>query len=257
MALIWVLGRTEMQFWNFDRGDLSPGWRWVEIIETWRDINVSHPSRSQLISMQVSIYMRLTSIQVVLQLNPESHIFVSSQSSFWLTPMHRLTSICVPKFFKSFCNQVMLASHIHQFHVSHPSRSRELLLSSTLVLVRTPLHIQVSRCVSQPNPGPISLPIEVLQLHLNSIQITYQLCLAYKMYISPPSMCTLTAIEVHWLASHLHPGHVSLSSWSSLTLILVTIIASHLHQALIIPPSRYRGICVSLPSSSSQLHPGP
>ena len=37
------------------------------------------------------------------------------------------------------------------------------------------------------------------------------------MYISPPSMCTLTAIEVHWLASHLHPGNVSLASWSSLT----------------------------------------
>ena len=57
MALIWVLGGTEMLFWNFDRGDLSPGWRWVEIIETWRDINVSHPSRSQLNSMQVSIYV--------------------------------------------------------------------------------------------------------------------------------------------------------------------------------------------------------
>ena len=56
MALIWVLGGTEMLFWNFDRSDLSPGWRWVEIIETWHDINVSHPSRSQLISMQVSIY---------------------------------------------------------------------------------------------------------------------------------------------------------------------------------------------------------
>ena len=57
MALIWVLGGTEMLFWNFDRGDLSPGWRWVEIIETWCDINVSHPSRSQLNSMQVSIYV--------------------------------------------------------------------------------------------------------------------------------------------------------------------------------------------------------
>ena len=69
------------------------------------------------------------------------------------------------------------------------------------------------------------------------------------MYISPPSMCTLTAIEVHWLASHLHQGHVSLASWSSLTLILVTIIASQLHQGPTIPPSRYRGICVSLPST--------
>ena len=87
------------------------------------------------------------------------------------------------------------------------------------------------------------------ELHLNSIQITYQLCLAYEMYISPPSMCTLTVTEVHWLASHLHPGHVSLASWSSLTLILVTIIASQLHQGPTISPSRYRGICVSLPSA--------
>ena len=77
------------------------------------------------------------------------------------------------------------------------------------------------------------------------------------MYISPPSMCTLTAIKVHWLAAHLHPGHVSLASWSSLTLILVTIIASQLHQGPTIPPSRYRGICVSLPSTPSQLHPDP
>ena len=69
------------------------------------------------------------------------------------------------------------------------------------------------------------------------------------MYISPPSMCTLTAIEVHWLASHLHPGNVSLASWSSLTLILVTIIASQFHQGPTIPPSRYWGICVSLPST--------
>ena len=224
---------------------------------------------------------------------------------------------------------MILASHIHPFHVSHPTSSRELLLSSILV---PPLHIQVSRCVSQPNPGPISLPslnicipspprprltqfrshftsinitiivyhlhpIEVSlpsrscltwiqvprylcnlhsctisppsrcthlhlsstqspshlqlkswELHLNAIQITYQLCQAYEMHISPPSMCPLTAIEVHWLASHLHPGHVSLASWSSVTLILVTIIASQLHQGPIIPPFRYRGICVSLPS---------
>ena len=49
--------------------------------------------------------------------------------------------------------------------------------------------------------------------------------------------------------NHLHPNHVSLASWSSLSLILVTIIASQLHQGPSIPPSRYRGICVSLPST--------
>ena len=53
MALIWVQGGTEMLFWNFDRSDLSPGWRWVEIIETWRDMNVSPPSRSRLTFMRV------------------------------------------------------------------------------------------------------------------------------------------------------------------------------------------------------------
>ena len=50
---------------------------------------------------------------------------------------------------------MMLAFHIHPFHVSLPSRSRELLISSILV---PPQHIQVSRCVSQPNPGPITHP---------------------------------------------------------------------------------------------------
>ena len=181
MALIWVLGGTEMLFWNFDRGDLLPGWRCVEIIETWRDTNVSHPSRSQLISMQVSIYMRLTSIQVTSHLHagPENCISCPSRSNLKpiqvslcvsyfhsclaspasMSPpssMHRFTSIHVPKLFNSCCNQVMmLASHIHPFYVSHPSRSRELLLSSILV---PPLRIQVSRCVSQPYPGPTPLP---------------------------------------------------------------------------------------------------
>ena len=95
-----------------------------------------------------------------------------------------------------------------------PSRCTDLHLSST----QFPSHLQ-------------------LKLHLNSIHITYHLWLAYEMYISPPSMCTLIAIEVHWLPSHLHPGHLSLASWSSLTLILVTIIASQPHQGPIIPPS--------------------
>ena len=168
-----------MLFWNFDRSDLLPGWWWVEIIETWRNINVSHPSRSQLISMQVLIYashlhpghvspscgsrkLHLVSIQVQSETHPGIIMCVLLPFMSCLTcvhappPMHRFTSIHVPKFFNSCCNQVMmLASHIHPFHVSHPSRSRELLLSSILV---PPLHIQVSRCVSQPNPGPTALP---------------------------------------------------------------------------------------------------
>ena len=183
MALIWVLGGTEMLFWNFDRSDLLPGWWWVEIIETWRNINVSHPSRSQLISMQVSIYAshlhpghahlhagrenciscpsrsNLKPIQVSLCVS-YFHSCPASPASMSPPPppppLHAPFHIHVPKFFNSCCNQVMmLASHIHPFHVSHPSRSRELLLSSILV---PPLHIQVSRCVSQPNPGPTALP---------------------------------------------------------------------------------------------------
>ena len=119
MALIWVLGGTEMQFWKFDRGDLSPGWRWVEIIETWHDINVSHPSRSQLVSMQVSIYashlhpghvspscrsrkLHLVSIQVQSETHPGIIMCV-------LLPfMSCLTCIQVP----------WLSSHLHPCRVS-------------------------------------------------------------------------------------------------------------------------------------------
>ena len=45
-----------MQFRNFDWSDMSPGWRWGEIIGTWHEINVSHPSRLQLASIQVLIF---------------------------------------------------------------------------------------------------------------------------------------------------------------------------------------------------------
>ena len=129
--------------------------------------------------------------------------------------------------------------------VSHESRSQDTCVTS--IHVSSSLHQGVQICISTQSPSHLQL--KSWELHLNSIQITYQLCLAYEMYISPPSMCTLTAIEVHWLASHLHPGNVSLASWSSLTLILVTIIASQFHQGPTIPPSRYWGICVSLPST--------
>ena len=142
--------------------------------------------------------------------------------------------------------------HLHRIEVSLPSRS-------CLTWIQVPRYLcNLHPCSSSPHQGvqicisaqsPSHLQLKSWELHLNSIQITYQLCLAYEMYISPPSMCTLTAIEVHWLASHLHPGHVSLASWSSLTLILVTILASQLHQGPTIPPSRYRGICVPLPST--------
>ena len=135
-----------------------------------------HPGRNS--SQCRSRYMRLTSIQVTSHLHagPENCNSCPSRSNLkpiqvslcvLLPFMSCLTCIHVPlhapfhihpcpKFSNSCCNQVMmLASHIHPFHVSHPSRSRELLLSSILV---PPPHIQVSRCVSQPNPGPTALP---------------------------------------------------------------------------------------------------
>ena len=110
---------------------------------------ISCPSRSNLKPIQVSLRVSYF------------HSCPASPASMPPPPppppsMHRFTSIHVPKLFNSCCNQtMMLASHIHPFHVSHPSRSRELLLSSILV---PPLQIQVSRCVSQPNPGPTALP---------------------------------------------------------------------------------------------------
>ena len=144
MALIWVLGGTEMLFWNFDRRDLSPGWWWVEIIETWRNINVSHPSRSQLISMQVSIYashlhpghvspscgsrkLHLVSIQVQSETHPGIIMcvllpFMSCPTCVHVPPsMHRFTSIHVLKFFiyvatRSWCwhlTSIHFMSHIH------------------------------------------------------------------------------------------------------------------------------------------------
>ena len=251
MALIWVLGGTEMLFWNFDKSDLSPGWRWVEIIETWRDINVSHPSRSQLISMQVSIYashlhpghvspscgsrkLHLVSIQVQSETHPG---IIMCLTSIHVLPhlhpcppsMHRFTSIHVPKFFNSCCSQVMmLASTIHPFHVSHPSRSRELLLSSILV---PPLHIQVSRCVSQPNPGATALP------RLN-------ICTP-----SPPRTRLtqfrkhFTSIYITIIVYHLHPIEVSLQSRSCLTWIQVPRYLCNLHPCSNSPPSSVQ-ICI-------------
>ena len=179
-----VLGGTEMLFWNFDRSDSSPGWGWVEIIETWRDINVSHPSRSQLISVQVSLYashlhpghvspscgsrkLHLVSIQVQSETHPGIIMRVLLPFMPCLTCIHVPPPPPPPPLHAPFhihpCPKILQfmlqpghdVGISHPFHVSHPSRSRELLLSSILV---PPLHIQVSRCVSQPNPGHNALP---------------------------------------------------------------------------------------------------
>ena len=120
MALIWVLGGTEMLFWNFDRGDLSPGWRWVEIIETWLDINVSHLSRSRLTFMPVLKTASLVHPGPIW--NPSRYHYVCLTSIHDLPhlhpcppSMHRFTSIHVPKFF--------MLQPGHDVGISHPSIS--------------------------------------------------------------------------------------------------------------------------------------
>ena len=215
--------------------------------------HVSHPSmpRELLLSSILVPPLRIQVSRSVSQPNPGPISLSSLNICIPSPPRTRLTQF--RSHFTSI-NIIVIVYQLHPIEMSLPSRSclTWIQVQRYLCNIHPCSSSTPSRCtdlhLSSTQP-PSHLQWKSWELHLNSIQITYQLCLAYEIYISPPSMCTLTAIEVHWLASHLHPGHVSLASWSSLTLILVTIIASQFHQSPIIPPSRYRGICVSLPST--------
>ena len=112
-------------------------------------------------------------LHLKMHVSPPYRSFLTSHSQVYcLTSLHAPFQInqC-PKILQFMLHLtsdqvMMLAFHIHPFHVSHPSRSRELLISSIL---DPPQHIQVSRCVSQPNPGPISqVSIFVFHLHPGS-----------------------------------------------------------------------------------------
>ena len=163
----------------------------------------------------------------------------------------------------------MYSSKIQPYHISDPSGSIELHLSP---IPFPPHNIQVSNCVSQIKPSPlsglemcasppsswsltsvqahwlvsplhtspISFPIKTLRMALT--QVIYQLQPGHEMYIWHPSMSTLTSIKVYILASHLHSSSISLAFRSYLNLIQVTIIASQLHLGANIPPSSFWGV---------------
>ena len=169
MALIWVLGGTEMLFWNFDRDDLSPGWRWVEIIETWRDINVSHPSRSQLNSMQVSIYMSLTSIQVT------SHLHAAPEN-------------CISCPSRSNLKPIQLSLRVSYFHSCPASPA--------------------SMPPPPPPPPPTPQPPLHAPFHIHPCPkiIQFMLQPGHDVGISHPSISCLTSIQVKRIAPQLHPS---------------------------------------------------
>ena len=228
------------------------------MLQPGHDVGISHPSISCLTSIQVK--------RIAPQLHPSStatypglKMCVSTQSR-----PHRTAKTQYLHFISTqdWINAIQITFYLNLYHYNCVSPTSDWSVTSNgscLTWIQVPrylcnlhpcsssLHQGVQICISTQSPSHLQL--KSWELHLNSIQITYQLCLAYEKYISPSSRCTLTAIEVHWLASHLHPGNVSLTSWSSLTLILVTIIYTQLHQGPTIPPSRYWGICVSLPST--------
>ena len=77
------------------------------------------------------------------------------------------------------------------------------------------------------------------------------------MYISHPSMSTLTSIKVPILASHLHSSNISLAFRSHLNLIQVTIIASQLHLGANIPPFRFWGKLITSTQHSVSTPWGP
>ena len=155
---------------------MSSGWRWVEIIETWRDINVSHSSRSQLISIQVSIYAS--------HLHP-GHVSPSCRSR----KLH-LVSIQV----QSETHPGIITS-IHVLPHLHPCPENLVPPPSMYHLTS----IQVQKFFSSCHPYRGSPP-----LHLNSMQVTIW-------FATPPTsrpMCT----EAPRFTCHLHPGRAATQS---------------------------------------------
>ena len=113
--------------------------------------------------------------------------------------------------------------------------------------------IQVSRCASQLNPGPISTPSrsrDVCLLSTQAPRFTCLLCLSWILSQSGSWYLHLTYIQV---TSHLHPGPpncISVPSKHYLKPIHVSrchpipISASHLNPGPISTPSRSRDVCL-------------
>ena len=151
--------------------------------------------------------------------------------------------------------------------VSHfqpsPFSTGELYLSSILVPYHT---IHVSRCASQLNPGPISIPSRSRDLCLFSTQaprFTFLLCLSWILPQSGSWYLHLTYIQV---TSHLHPAPpncILVPSKHHLKHIQVSRCVSHLHPG----PSSTRELYLSsiivpyhpthASRCASQLNPGP
>ena len=182
-------------------------------------------------------YVYLTSIRVLPHLHPCPKYLVPPPS------MCDLTSSQVPKFFFNhhpYRGSPPFRPHLNSMqvaiwfpppppppppHISHPSMPRELLLSSILV---PPLRIQVSRSVSQPNPGPISLSslnicipspprtrLTKLRSHFTSINI---IVIVYQL------------INYIQLKCHFHRGPVSHESRSRDTCVTSIHVAVQPHQ---------------------------
>ena len=134
MILRWI--------WDLDEGDLSPGWRWDEIIDIWSEINVSHPFRSNSFQSR-SLYLRPTSIQVTPHLHPGNENCMSCSCKSHLKPMSYLYSgpaSPVSSSQDSCLTSIHVSSHLH------PGPKILLLLSS--ISRFTPMQVP-----SHPNPG--------------------------------------------------------------------------------------------------------
>ena len=174
----------------------------------------SPPFRPHLNSMQVAIWFspppmsrpistqapRFTSsIPVVMQLNPESHIFVSSQPSLWLTPMQ------IPGNASQSHPGPISQGHLHmKMYVSPPYMSFLTSHSHDYCLTPTPLHPHP--------PHPHHPPHQ-------------------------PRWC-LTSIHVPGFLSHLHPGIASTPSRSKNSSLTMIHIVDHIYQGSISPKCR-------------------
>ena len=164
---------------------------------------ISAPSRSHISRPSTSENVCLTSIQVI------PHLTFPRLLSH---PLHAPSHIdSCPKILQFMLhltsNQaMMLASHIHPFHVSHPSRSRGLLLSSIPV---PPLYISRSQDVCL---NPIQVPS-----HPQVSIYTFHLHPGSYINTSSPFRPHFTSINITIIVYHLHPIEVSLPSRSCLT----------------------------------------
>ena len=115
----------------------------------------------------------------------------------------------------------------------------------------------IKRIASQPDPIPTSQYLGLKVCVPAQAILIYQIHPCHEMYISRPSMSTLTSIKVPILASHLHSNSIALEFRLHLNLIQVKIIASQLHLGANIPPSRFWGKLITSTHTASQLHEAP